>query len=311
LAAQLSHRLSIVSHEQSGGKARRLNELACTLTSEFLLVLDADHWVEPDIVKRMLDRFDEGADVACVQIASAVRNADTNLLTRALEMEYLCRCQGIYPGKGMGIFVGSGGMFRRTELLLAGGFDASMLTEDVELSYRLYKSGKRVVYEHRLCSHELATTDFRNFFNQRHRWMRGLWQAMLHHVWETGTHPSFRRARPYFVQFTCDGLGALCLSVLQAYSFLHLLGWLHFELFLPIYVMLVSCSFAFGVGFLRGNRLRNVLYLPIVPLYMIMHNIPMCWALIDSYVFGTAVTWVKTERVSESPPSLRSRRRRA
>jgi cellulose synthase/poly-beta-1,6-N-acetylglucosamine synthase-like glycosyltransferase len=302
LAAELLHPLRVLSHAASAGKARRLNQLLPTLDAEYVLLLDADHTVEPDILRRMLARFEGGEDIACVQAASAVRNGAASWLARALELEYLFRCQGIYPGKSIGIFVGSGGLFRRSELLAAGGFDPEMLTEDVELSYRLYARQRRIVYEPGACTHELATTDFVNFFNQRHRWMRGLWQAMLHHAELAGASrgEGLRRAWPEFLQFTADGLGTLCLCVLAALMLLEQLGLLLSPAWLPIDVTMIGCSFAFAVGFVRARRASRLWLLPIVPVYMILHAVPTLWALIDSYVLGKPVVWVKTERGVES-----------
>lgn len=305
-AAELRHALRVERHETCAGKARRLNEVLPSTRGELVLILDADHTVPPNVVRDLVARCMQSPDIACVQSASAVRNGAQGLLTRALEMEYLFRCRGIYPGKRLGIFVGSGGMFRREALLDAGGFDPDMLTEDVELSYRLYARGQRIEYEDRVCTTELAVGDFRNFFNQRHRWMRGLWQALLAHRHELESSAEARRTKNHFLQFTADGFGALCMSVLEVYFLFGRLGLPSGPVALPLALMLVSCSFAFGVGFARGGRLGLVLWLPLVPLYMVLHGIPMAWALIDSYVLGKPVVWVKTERTSQRAAAAHS-----
>jgi cellulose synthase/poly-beta-1,6-N-acetylglucosamine synthase-like glycosyltransferase len=295
-AADLRHGATVVHFEASAGKARRVNEVVRTLDSEFVLLLDADHWVECDFIQRLLDGFGTDRQIACVQVASQVRNGGTNLLTRSLEMEYLFRCRGIYPGKPLGIFVGSGGMFRRSALLEVGGFDPAMLTEDVEITYRLYGNGQRVVYDDSTCSYDLAPVDFRNFFNQRHRWMRGLFQALARHAHEPERHPALAKALPYLVQFTLDGFGVLCSCVLQAYFTLGAVGLLPFRFAPAIFALLASSTFAFAVGFVRAGRLDRLLSMGLLPLYMVAHTIPMAWALIDGYVLGKPIVWVKTER---------------
>lgn len=297
-AGLMRHRLRIVPHAKSLGKAQRLNELIRSVDSDYVLVLDADHWVEPDLVNRMLPGFEQGADVACVQAASAVRNGGTNLLTKLLEMEYQFRCKGVYPGKKVGIFLGSGAMFERRALLDVGGFDADMLTEDTEISYRLYEHGKRIVYDDSLTTHDLAPANFRNFFNQRHRWMRGLWQAMLAHLAHSDNRRLSGRLGAYFVQFTFDGFGALCLCALEALVLLSALGLatLPAAFVLPVHAMLISSGLAFSVGALRSQRPLNLFLLPLLPGYIVLHTIPMAWALVDSYVLRKPLIWVKTER---------------
>jgi len=304
LAPEMRHTLRTIRHELPGGKARRLNELFPELESEFVIVLDADHRVDTGLVRRMLLGFTEGADVGCVQVASLVRNGHTNLVAKLLELEYLFRCKGIYPGKRLGVFCGSGGMFRRSLLLELGGFDCSMLTEDVELSYRLYERGLRVAYDDGTSSHELAVTDFKNFFNQRYRWMRGLWQAMLFHLGSGKGGALPLSTRTYLIQFTLDGFGALCMCVLEAYFFLGQLGLIQFHASVPIYLIAVGFAFAFSVGMLRGHKAKNLAFLPLVSFYMVAHTIPMTWALIDSYVLGKPLIWVKTERLAAREPDI-------
>ena len=308
-AATMRHRLRIVSHASSGGKARRLNELIHTLDSRYVLVLDADHWVEPDLLERLLSGFQQGPEIACVQAASSVRNAGTNILTKLLEMEYQFRCHGVYPGKRMGLFLGSGGMFDRQALLDVGCFDQEMLTEDTEISYRLYKVGKRISYDDTISTHDLAPSDFRNFFNQRHRWMRGLWQAMLIHLSRKESQKLPRSLGAYFVQFTFDGFGALCLCWLEALVTLRALGLLSLPaaLVVPVHALLLSSGFAFSVGALRSGRPLNLLLLPLLPVYIVLHTIPMAWALVDSYVLDKPMIWVKTERVLDADISSEAR----
>jgi len=307
-AGLMRHRLRIVSHAKSAGKAQRLNELIQSVNSDYVLVLDADHWVEPDLVNRMLPGFEQGADVACVQAASAVRNGGTNLLTKLLEMEYQFRCKGVYPGKRVGIFLGSGAMFERGALLDVGGFDAGMLTEDTEISYRLYEHGKRILYDDSLLTHDLAPANFRNFFNQRHRWMRGLWQAMLAHLAHGENRRLSGRLGAYFVQFTFDGFGALCLCCLEAWVLLSALGFatLPPAFVIPIYAMLLSSGLAFAVGALRSQRPLNLLLLPLLPGYIVLHTIPMAWALVDNYVLHKPLIWVKTERSASDGTASRT-----
>jgi cellulose synthase/poly-beta-1,6-N-acetylglucosamine synthase-like glycosyltransferase len=227
-----------------------------------------------------------------------------------LELEYMCRCHAVYPGKAMGVFVGSGGLLRRSTLLELGGFDATMLTEDVELSYRLYAAGKRIVYEDDTQSRDLAPSTLSSFFRQRHRWMRGVWQAMLLHL-RTTSSSSLARVRLYFVQFTLDGFGALCLCALEIeLAFTRSPGLLRVAQ-TSVSLMLASCAAAFTVGAVRGGRARDLLYVPLTPFYFIVHSIPMAWALVDNYLLTKPFVWVKTDRGREPEAPIDFSRGRA
>jgi cellulose synthase/poly-beta-1,6-N-acetylglucosamine synthase-like glycosyltransferase len=296
------HRMSVRRHGISGGKARRLNEATAELSSELVLFLDADHQVEPDLIRGMVALLDGRPDVACVQVASSARNADENLLTKLLEMEYLFRCHSLYSGKQVAMFVGSGGMVRRAALERVGGFDPEMLTEDVEMSYRLYRAGHRIVYDDSLTTYDLAASTFKSFFTQRLRWMRGLWQAMALHRHER--RAGLGRVRAYYLQFCLDGFGALCLCLLMMYFTVAWFGLIAFPATAVILYMLASCALSFSLGCVRGGQPGKLLYLPLVPVYIVVHTIPMSWALIDSFLLRRPLTWVKTERAAHAGAEL-------
>jgi cellulose synthase/poly-beta-1,6-N-acetylglucosamine synthase-like glycosyltransferase len=308
--AAMRHRARIVHCGRSAGKAHRLNEIVPALDAEFVLFLDADHLVPPDLLQRMLGGFAERADVACVQVATAVRNGGDGLLPKMLELEYMCRFRAVYPGKALGIFLGSGGLFRRSALLDVGGFDPAMLTEDFELSYRLYAAGKRIVYEDAAQSRDLAPDTLSRFFRQRHRWMRGLWQAMLRHLGATTSAP-FGRVRLYFLQFTLDGFGALCLCLLEIELAFGQSMTVARVAQASVSFMIASCAVAFAIGALRGGRARDLIYLPLTPFYFILHSVPMAWALIDNYLLAKPFVWVKTERGQGSEAQIDFSRGRA
>jgi predicted benzoate:H+ symporter BenE len=80
---------------------------------------------------------------------------------------------------------------------------------------------------------------------------------------------------------------------------------------LPLYLVMLSCSLSFGVGFVRAQRKDLILLLPLVFVYSVLHAIPMAWALIDAYVLGKPRVWVKTERSAEQVRPIRLSRGRA
>jgi hypothetical protein len=134
---------------------------------------------------------------------------------------------------------------------------------------------------------------------------------MLLHAPRAAAAPSLRRVFSYFIQCTSDGLVALCQSLLFMYVLLEQVGVVGEQPRLPLYLMMLSCSYAFSVGFIRGRKPWLMLFLPLVPLYLVLHAIPMAWALIDAYLLGKPSVWVKTERRPEPAPPIRLSRGRA
>jgi hypothetical protein len=85
------------------------------------------------------------------------------------------------------------------------------------------------------------------------------------------------------------------------YFALSVVGLLTFPATAVIAYMLVGCGLSFSLGCLRGGQPGKLLYLPLVPVYIIAHTVPMAWALVDSFVLAKPLTWVKTERRVAEP----------
>ena len=121
----------------------------------FVAILDADFVPPPDFLTRLLPSFQEGADaqqVGFVQARWAFLNGEQNLLTRlqALILDGLMAVEQAYldaHGKPLQ-WNGTGGIWRTQALIDAGGWlgsgaSTSVLTEDLDVSYRALLRGYR------------------------------------------------------------------------------------------------------------------------------------------------------------------------
>ena len=74
-------------------------------------------------------------------------------------------------------FNGTAGVWRRTCIEEAGGWQHDTLTEDTDLSYRAQLAGWRFLYlPAALCDAELPSS-MTDFLTQQHRWTKGLIQT--------------------------------------------------------------------------------------------------------------------------------------
>ncbi|MFQ5536129.1 MAG: glycosyltransferase [Gemmatimonadota bacterium] len=142
-----------VRHLRRGGragfKAGALAWGAARAQGEFFLVLDADFRPPPELIRKLLPPFrDRG--VGMVQARWGHLNAGENVLTRAqsflLDGHFAFEQGGRYAGDRFFNFNGTAGMWRRTCLEEAGGWQSDTLTEDLDLSYRAQMAGWRFVY---------------------------------------------------------------------------------------------------------------------------------------------------------------------
>ncbi|TGG94841.1 MAG: glycosyltransferase family 2 protein [Aphanocapsa feldmannii 277cV] len=182
-------RLNVLHRQpgEGGGKSGALNALLPGLRGDWLMVLDADAQLAPDLFNRLAPslRHAPGA----LQLRKAVLNPDHNLFTRfqALEMAFDAQVQrGRLLNGGVGELRGNGELIRRELLLRCGGFNEGTITDDLDLSFRLHLSGVPIdlIWNPPVC--EEAVTGVRALWRQRQRWAEGglqrffdYWPALL------------------------------------------------------------------------------------------------------------------------------------
>jgi len=142
----------------------------------YIAIFDADFMPKPDFLKRMLREF-TSPKIAAVQAKWSFANERTSILTRAqaillsghFEIEHRVRSDfDLFMN-----FNGSGGMWLRSAIDDAGGWEGDTITEDLDLSYRtqLRGWGCKYVPDYEVPS-ELPES-FDSFKLQQHRWAVG------------------------------------------------------------------------------------------------------------------------------------------
>jgi 1,2-diacylglycerol 3-beta-glucosyltransferase len=180
LLAQLQHRypqLQVVrrSRQAGGGKSGALNTVLPQLKGRWLMVLDADAELQPDVLERLVPFAEQGAWGA-VQLRKAVVNAEVNLLTRAQAMEMALDAviqQGRLRSGGVVELRGNGQLLRREVVLACDGFNEATVTDDLDLSFRLLVAGEPVGILWNPPVQEEAVTAVPALWRQRQRWAEG------------------------------------------------------------------------------------------------------------------------------------------
>lgn len=288
--------LKLNSNASSMGKALALNNVLETISSEYVIILDADHLISSDFIRKMLVNFAD-EKVACVQGKCTVRNGNASFLSRLIQLEYAGWYEVMYPGKPMALFLGSGAMFRTRVLKQIGGFNQSMLTEDLEISYRIHESGNRLVMDNSMSTYELACVDLVNFFKQRHRWCRGIWQSFIYHVppmIKTRNVPPATLLYFFFVIIENTALTSYLLTN-AAYA-LDYFGWMDFQMKPAVQLQTVVLGLILGTGALVGKKPHLLLFLPFALFYYVLFSLPNLVAMADNMILKTPYKWNKTDR---------------
>jgi len=179
-------RLKILKVGHSTSKAENINAAIDHATGEIIAVFDSDHHPVPGNYERAWRWLANDADV--VQGRCAVRlprgSAKPNM-SRVVAAEFEQMYTVGHPGRarvlGFGLFGGSNGYWR-ADTLRAIRLDPSALTEDIDASVRLLRSGGRIVADPAIISSEMAPPTIRALCRQRLRWGQGWYQVTRRHL---------------------------------------------------------------------------------------------------------------------------------
>ena len=168
----------------SRSKSENLNYALDLASGEIIVLLDADHVVDTDCLKKAWRWLATGEDA--VQGRCKVRNGSRNVLTALVEMEFEAMYGISHYAKSLlfhtALFGGSDGYWK-TEVLKEFGFRTDVLTEDIDTTLRAILAGKRIIHDRSILSRELAPTDLNTLWFQRKRWGQGWLQCTLRYQW--------------------------------------------------------------------------------------------------------------------------------
>lgn len=162
--------------DRTGYKAGALDDAMDRVEGEFIAIFDADFVPEKDFLLRTMPFFQD-EKIGVVQTRWGHINKDYSLLTElqafGLNGHFAIE-QGGRNSSGHFInFNGTGGVWRKTCIEDAGGWEHDTLTEDLDLSYRAQLKGWRFKYlENVVAPAELPIT-MSALKSQQHRWMKG------------------------------------------------------------------------------------------------------------------------------------------
>lgn len=177
--------------DRAGFKAGALAHGLARAEGELIAVFDADFAPDDDFLARIVPSFDD-ASIAMVQARWEHENRAANALTRAqaacLDAHFTVEHAGRSARGRFFNFNGTAGVWRRSAIERAGGWDARTLTEDLDLSLRAYLDGARFVYRDDVAARAELPADVNAFLGQQHRWAKGSMQTarlLLPEVWRS------------------------------------------------------------------------------------------------------------------------------
>ena len=296
------------------GKSGALNQGFRHSSGEIIVVYDADNTPEPDAVQNLVLVLQKDRKAGAVIGKFRVINAKRNLLTRLINIETISFQWLAQAGRWfwfrMATIPGTNFAIRRSILEELGGWDEKALSEDTELSIRVYQTGYYIRFFPAAVTWEQEPETWKVWWKQRTRWARG-------NVYVIGKYLfSFHKLKnkkvlidlvyflfTYFLFFS---------GILISHGVLvtSLLGHAEITIGIVSYVLLVVAFLLFVIEALLALSIETNLLtwknVFIVLLMYIMYS--QMWLFLVSYstvlevkrvMLRNEVTWYKTERFNQ------------
>ncbi len=166
-------RIDIIDKENTG-KANSINRALERVDSDLVGVLDADSFASENMVRNMAGYF-ENEKVDGVTPAIKVFQPRT-WAQKVIWSEYIYQ---VFLRKIFSLFnvqyvlPGPGSLYRTSKLKELGGWDEESITEDMEIAFRIIRTGGLLENSTNAEVKTISPPSFRGLFKQRIRWYKG------------------------------------------------------------------------------------------------------------------------------------------
>lgn len=178
-ARQAPH-LTLIAQQKNTGKAASLNRALADCRTELFGALDADSFVDPASLKKMVGFFDDPQIMAVTPSLKIYKPA--TFWQRIQSVEYLI---GVYLRKVFSYFgsihvtPGPFTIFRTSFFRQHGPYDEHNLTEDIEVALRIQSKQYRIQNTIDATVWTVGPRTFRALIHQRRRWYVGFINNVL------------------------------------------------------------------------------------------------------------------------------------
>lgn len=203
----------VALHQENQGKASALNHGLLVAKGKYVACIDGDAVLDYNALDYMVQSLELNPKYGAATGNPRVRNRST-ILGRLQVSEFssiiglIKRAQCL-----MGtIFTVSGVccLFRKDVMQEVGGWSTNMITEDIDISWKIQTSGYNVMYEPRALCWVLMPETIRGLYKQRLRWAQGGAETIMKYfpqVWRWRN----RRLWPMYFEYFVTAIWAVLL----------------------------------------------------------------------------------------------------
>ncbi len=293
--------------EGGKGKSRALNLGLKQTNSQYIAVYDADNTPDPSAMKYLMAQMIQDETLGAVLGKFRTVNKNRNLLTRFINIETLGFQSMLQSGRWkmfkISTLPGTNLVIRRRLLDKLNGWDEDAITEDSELSIRIYKEGYRIKFVPYSVTYEQEPESWKVWIKQRTRWVQGnnyVGKKFLREI------PSFKNKFLAIELLYMLSLYYVFLVALVSSDILFLLGVFNlvvinlpgpYTLVWIVGIVLFLMEIMLALSYDREDKFSNLLLT-----FLMYFTYCQVWI----YIVGRAIyldvikkekrTWVKTER---------------
>lgn len=299
------------------GKSNALNIGFSVSTGDVIAIYDADNTPQPDALAILVETLMEDDKLGAVIGKFRTRNRNASLLSRFVNIEtlaYQCMNQaGRYYFFKICTIPGTNYVIRRSLIEEIGGWDVNALSEDTEISFRLYRMGYYIKQMPLAVTWEQEPHLLNVWFRQRTRWAKGNLYVLaknMRYIFDPTAGPMRLDVVYYLIVYI------LMMSSLVISDFIFLggiLGFVHVTLggfstmLWGMAILVFVCNIMLTLStekneFTLSSALLSLLMLFTYAKLWVIVVLKALWLSFEDQVFHREVKWDKTVRYEETLP---------
>lgn len=296
------------------GKSNALNVGFSVSTGEVIAIYDADNTPERDALAILVENLVEDDKLGAVIGKFRTRNRNASLLSRFVNIEtlaYQCMNQaGRYFFFKLCTIPGTNYVIRRSLIEEIGGWDTQALSEDTEISFRLYRMGYYIKQMPLAVTWEQEPHLLNVWFRQRTRWAKGNLYVLaknMRYIFD----PTAGKMRLDVIYYLIVYILMMSSLVISDYIFLGgILGFVHVTLggfstmLWGLAILVFVCNMMLTLStekneFTFSSALLSLLMLFTYAKMWVFVVLKALWLTFEDQVFHREVKWDKTVRYDE------------
>lgn len=319
--------ITVLPPEGGRGKAVALNRGLEEAKGEYIAIYDADNTPERMALRYLVAAIVQDPQLACVVGKFRTRNKDKNILTRFINIETLgfqwISQAGRWKLFNISTIPGTNYIIRKRVIDKLGGWNEKAITEDTELSVRIYELGYREDSEfslqiyglgYKIKFFPLAVTweqepeTWKVWFKQRTRWVRGNIYVIEKYLFKVLFMKRKAAALDIFYFFSIYFLFLSSILISDIIFIIEILGISHLTLQGPFFVlwilayvlfvteMAIAINLEKGEGNIKNILLIAIMYFTYCQMWILLTLRSFLLSFKDRLLGVKTVKWYKTER---------------